>query len=468
MLGVTWALIQPPYGVSDEPAHAVKALATAHGELRGPNSVGQFGYPSMDFQVPSAYSSIWHFTCYSGEVNQTPQCAPHFPSGHDRIAVSSTAAEYPPPYYATVGIWGWIAPGVFGLLLMRLATVIICTVFLLMSAYLFLLSGNSLRLSVLLICATPTVFAFSGVVNPFSPEVTASILFWTSGTLLLKSADSATKNLKYFVYFSAISFGLMRPASFLWIVISMFVIALASVQFKNLRTSSIQRKDVIHFFIAGGVGTLTSVVWYLFGMTVHNLGGGSPAGGELIPNMLTSFHKTPSYLRQIFGFFGWTTFYAPRIVVLLFVLSFVLLVVARRNYEIREMFAIALLIAFLFFGPAVLEGARAASSGWGFQGRYLIPVAVGIPLLLALRSESPRYKFASAIPPILIVLGHLVALNHVAKRFTVGLNGPTSWISNIKWSGVGGPIAVQISFCISVLLGVALVVNQTLKALRNQ
>ena len=97
----------------------------------------------------------------------------------------------------------------------------------------------------------------------------------------------------------------------------------------------------------------------------------------------------------------------------------------------------------------------------------MIPVAVGIPLLLALRSESPRYRYAAAIPPILIFIGHLVALNHVAKRFTVGLNGPSSWIFNIKWSGVGGPIAVQLAFCLVVLLGVVLVVNQTMNALRE-
>lgn len=461
-LGVTWALIQPPYGISDEPAHTVKALATSDGQLQGPQTVGQFGYSAMEFQVPSAYSSLWHFTCYSGDVNTTPDCAPQFPTGADRIYISSTAAEYPPVYYATVGIFGWISPGQQGLFLMRLVTVILVTILIVLAGHLFVQFGYARQLATLLICATPTVFSFSGSVNAFSPEVAASILYWTSGIFLLQSPNRKSKNLIASIYIGAIAFGVMRPASFLWILISMSVIFIVSVNVKELPfLFGKKNTNMLHVLSASGIACILSVCWYFLGMTVRNLGGGSPAGGELFDNILVSFQRTPQYLQQIFGFFGWTTFYAPILVVILFTTSLLLSFLVNLRYNRREIVGLSCLVSFISFGPAILEGARAASSGWGFQGRYLIPVAIGIPIVLALGGiNNRRSLLLSNIIAIPVVLGHLIALNHVAKRFTVGLSGPSFWPSHIKWSGLGGQLAIQISFTLTLCFGVAFIISQ--------
>lgn len=463
VLGLSFALVQPPYGLSDEPAHAIKALATADGQLSGPKTVGQFGYSAVEFEVPLAYTSIWHFTCYSGDVNQTPECAPPFPSDQNRTISTSTAGEYPPPYYAIVGGWGWISPGETGLFLMRIFTVLICSLFLTMSGYLFVVSGNSARLVALLVCATPTVFSFSGAVNPFSPEITASILYWTSGIFLLKSEMDKRRVVIPFFYIGAVSFGVIRPASFLWILISMSVIVLATVNIQSLKSSSKRKRDFIHFLIANFVAISLSTSWYLFGMSTRSLGAGSPAGGEFMDNVLISARRTPAYLRQIFGFFGWTTFYAPLVVLLFFLLAVFLLYLVNHKHSLREVIALTSLFLFLFLGPAILEGARAANSGWGFQGRYLMPVAVGIPILLTLtgghRSINSKLLVAASL---LIVSGHVIALSFVTKRFTEGLDGPFFWPTQIDWSGLGGPIAIQVTFLMALLLGAGFVFTQYL------
>jgi hypothetical protein len=453
-LGVSWALIQPPYGLSDEPAHAIKALGTADGQLSGKRTIGQFGYSAMEFEVPTAYTSIWHFTCYSGDVRQTPNCAPPFPDDPNRTITTSTAAEYPPLYYAIVGKLGWISPGEFGLLLMRIATVIICSIFLTLSGYLLIISGNSSRLAALLLCATPTVFAFSGAVNPFAPEVTASILYWTAGTLLLKSDKEKNRSFIVSSYIGAVSFGFIRPASFLWILISMTTILLATTTLKSFRSSVVGRRNLWHFLISSGTGILFSVLWYFGGMKVRSLGAGSPAGGTLLDNMLVSLERTPAYLRQIFGFFGWTTFYAPLLVLSFFMIAILLLFLSSSKFSFRENAVIVCLLLFLLCGPAILEGSRAASSGWGFQGRYLLPVGVGIPILLALMAKPKKNQRVFLLPfSFLIIVGHLVSLSFVTKRFTEGLDGASFWPSNIEWSGGGGPLAIQISSALTLLLG---------------
>ena len=120
-----------------------------------------------------------------------------------------------------------------------------------------------------------------------------------------------------------------------------------------------------------------------------------------------------------------------------------------------------MLLGFLIAGPSVLEGARAASSGFGFQGRYLIPVAVGLPLVATLGGHqiSKRAIIHKSLP-ILVVLAHLIALNHVAKRFVVGLSGQSFWLTEIKWSGVGGNPAILISFTSAVALGIGFIICQ--------
>jgi len=468
-LGCSWALLQPPYGISDEPAHAIKALATSNGQLRGPQSVGQFGYNSMEYQVPSAYSSIWHFTCYSGDVKATPVCAPPFPNGVEEIGVTSTAAEYPPAYYAIVGAFGWINPGQTGLFLMRMATVILFSFFITLSAKLLINNGYAHRLGTLLICATPTVLSFSGAVNPFSPEVGASILYWTSGLLLLKSPTSKSSGLIASVYIGAFFFGTIRPASFLWILISMSAILLVSPDFRALVSTFRKRTNSLHFLMSSALGVLASISWYLFGMQTRNLGGGSPAGGELLDNMMTSFHQTPSYLRQIFGFFGWTTFYAPTPVMFLLLLALLFLFFCNRRYRKAEIIGLICLLAFLFAGPAVFEGARAAGSGFGFQGRYLIPVAVGLPIVLTVGGQKiNKNLFLTAAIPVLAITSHLISLSHVAKRFLVGLDGPFFWPSEIEWSGFGGEMAILLSIGMTLVTGLLVVVNQVLQTVEAE
>lgn len=467
-LGVTWALVQPPYGLSDEPAHAVKALAASHGHLRGPQTIGQFDYAAMEYEVPSAYSSIWHFTCYSGDVNVVPSCAPPFPSGSDKIRVSSTAAEYPPVYYAIVGQFGWISPGHTGLFLMRLATVILCTTFITLAACQFVKSGRNNRLASLLLCATPTVLAFSGAVNAFSPEVAASILFWTSGILLLKSRNDAPKSLVVSCYLGAFAFGVIRPASFLWILSATCVIVLISPKSKDLMSLPSKRTNKFHFLLASGISGVISLCWYFFGMSTRNLGGGSPAGGQLLDNMMTSLRQTPSYIKQMFGFFGWTTFYAPAVVILLFLVAILFSYFATLRYNIWETTGLLALLIFVLGGPTVLEGARAATSGWGFQGRYLIPVAVGIPIILALGGASKSAKSSLLnLVSALVVIGHIVSLNHVARRFTVGLDGPFLWMFHIEWSGLGGALPLQLSFFLTLFLGITFIFSQIFSVSRE-
>ena len=459
-LGFTWAVIQPPYGVSDEPAHTVKALASSRGDLSGPHVIGQFDYEAIEFIVPSAYSSIWHFVCYNSDPNVTPDCAPPFPTSSDRTAVSSTAGEYPPLYYAIVGWLGWLSPGQDGLTMMRVMTVFLVVAMAGFASWLIHQHQERSGADAILLGLTPTVLAFSGTVNPFGPEIAAAILFWTSSLLLLGETSSRKqlRQLTATVYGSAILLGFIRPASFVWIVVIMLFVLTAS---PTPEGSRLIRPVTRHVIAASTTGVLVSYVWFAEFMTTHSLGGGSPAGGTLLGNMRFSFERTDEYLRQTLGFFGWTSFYSPPIVIVLYMALLVLFVVFYRMNHAEVRLSLLCLVLFACLGPSVLEGARASTSGFGFQGRYLLPVLVGFPLILVCRSKTTRPSHRQGVLLGGLVLAQLFALNHATRRFTVGLDGPYLWPIHMEWSGNLGALATLTFTAVTWLLGGLLLLDHT-------
>lgn len=438
-LGISWSSGQPPYGISDEPAHAVKALATARGELDGASVVGPFGYQAIEYKVPSAYSEIWHFVCYNSDVNAPANCAPKFPTSRVLAPVPSTAGEYPPTYYALVGWAGWISPGSTGLLLMRIVTSIGVATLLGLSARVLEQLQWPHGVTALIVATTPVVMGFTGSVNPFGPEIAASILFWTS-SLALQSVELINRRVaRLGVWISGLLLGTLRPAAFLWIAIIVIVVALwrfdSGVRSISPRIGPYDRA----FLLSSITGFALSLGWYLFAMTARGLGGGSPAGGTTWGNMRISFDRTIGYLHQTLGYFGWTSFYSPRTVVLLMVAALGVLLWSARKSTWRVRVGILALILYGVFGPAILEGARAATAGFGFQGRYLLPVLVGLPILCSRGAddESVRPSTVRFLRGVAI-LGHLIALNYVLRRFSVGLDGTYLWLFDPTWAGMPG------------------------------
>src|SRR5687768_14169530 len=98
VLGVlaTWVIGVPRFGAPDEPAHMYKAYGTAHGDLRGDPAPG---YPDnlREFDVPLSLAP-GDLDCVTGDPTIPFACATT-PTGQ----TISSAAPYPPYYYAVVG-----------------------------------------------------------------------------------------------------------------------------------------------------------------------------------------------------------------------------------------------------------------------------------------------------------------------------------------------------------------------------
>ena len=463
-LTFAWVLIQPPYSVSDEPAHAIKAVASAYGQFDKPQVIGQFGYGAYLYEVPKVFTSIWHFTCYNSNTEITAACVGNFPTGSELVTATSSAGPYPPTYYLAVGWLGRIFPSQNGLYLMRLFGATLCSLLLVLAFYLQSQCGKNKSGGIgLILVITPAFSAFAAVVNPFALETATAVLFWTSAILFTDSTRAEKKNslLMSSLLASALFFGFIRPAAFLLIMVAAFFIVI-SVPGKTFFSSV--KKNIRNFYlIFAGVtcASFVSALWTFRSQTELIRDPENPvaeyvgSGGTILANMLKSFKNSGLYFKQMFGFFGWTSFYPPVLVSILFCLAVLVSLATRRMSSIRQKMGLALLTVFVVFAPTVLEGARAAGAGFFYQGRYMLPVAVGVPIYIWLRGDERNKNVGTAwVERTVIALGTGVSIFtalYVARRFISGTDGRLFWMLDVKWSPPGGAFPV-----LALILGASL------------
>lgn len=459
LLAFAWVFSTPHTGISDEPAHVVKAAATTRFQFSGPKVVGQFGYDAQVYKVPVAYSVPGLATCYAGMVDVPANCTSPLPSGSQLVEVSTTAAHYPPLYYFVVGAPLNIWPGSVGFYGARLLSGLLTVA---LTGWAYLLAARDPRRPMLpfgvLVGLVPTTLAFAGAVNPASAEVSGALLMVTSMTLAVLRPVKTRREQIHVMLGSVVGsafFALSRPASFVFMALAIGLISLAfgpRTVVANIRRPRLANAGIWVPF----VGFLVALVAYLLTPRDLGLGGGGAGIGEsLAANLRYSFERVPDYIAQLFGYFGWTELYAPKpqfflwLCVIGVCVGFAILTLSLRR--------LAILFAAIFavvFAPLVLEGVRASEVGRGYQGRYMLSVAVVIPLIAlsvarkeGIPSRASRLGLSAGL---LTVVVNVLVLNHVVRRFSVGLAGPLWWPGAAKWVpviGVWGMVLTMVAAC---------------------
>ena len=466
-LTFSWVLIQPPYSVSDEPSHTIKAVASAYGQFDRPQFIGQFGYGAYGYDVPKVFTSIWHSTCYNDDTKTTAACIGDFPPGTELVGSTSTAGPNPPTYYVAIGWLGRLFPSQTGFYLMRFLGALLFSLALTFTFALQLFKSKSRNAWVsILLLLTPAVSSFSAVINPFAYEIAAAALFWTSAFLLTDKSRSnwEAKQLWASLVISAVFLSCIRPAAFVWISVIMFFVVV-SVPGNIIRQKHFYEKKMRSILgIAFNAIVISIALTYRAqtDLVVDPTGAITPmvgAGGNMLSNMQVSYERLGSFFRQLFGYFGWTSFYPPVAVPVLFVTAIVMSIGIMRISTWRLRSGLAFLMAFVYLGPVVLEGARASSLGFFYQGRYILPVAIGIPMYIWLRGEERepnRYTLLLTRTIIGLSAGSSIfAANYVARRFVSGTNGRILWFLDVNWSPPGG-VYVTLCLLVGAMLGACL------------
>jgi hypothetical protein len=216
--------------------------------------------------------------------------------------------------------------------------------------------------------------------------------------------------------------------------------------------------------VCGGIVALCVGVELAWIIAHDTLGSKSPPG--LSADGLSNadvFERTlgqtsTSYTAMI-GRFGWQDTLVPGVTLVVWTAALGALFMLGVGLTPRRMAAlIAGLGAAVVLVPSVLEFIEARRFGFGWQGRYTLPLAVGLPILCGFALAEERHTFPRR-DRLLIVIGigfvvaQFLAFWQNLRRYTVGYNGPLLFWRDATWSP---PVPSLFLLCAYAVLLVAL------------
>jgi hypothetical protein len=482
-LGSLWAVATPLFASADEPSHAIRAWSLVHGTVLG-DTFGPSDSPPNPFaalnpqnfakglsvKAPKPYQDYANVSCVAFNPSKPAGCVA-LGHGHGTAKTWTYTGRYFPAYYVVVGLPTLLTrPGEFQIYLMRLASVLVGSA-LLASA---ITAAHQRRAGVaaagVLVANTPMVLFFVASINPSGLEMAAGIAVWASGALLASKAAEDRVDGRMIDRFAiaAIVLTTTRPLSPLYVVVAVGVLAIVAGR-GGIRVlwGSVRCR-----WWAGAVvaATFAQLGWNAYSHVYDSRyypGIPSRLGGTAI--LRTSFGKTFDILRQMVGVFGWLDTPAPGLTFVFWLLAVGALIglagaFASRRWALAT-FAIIGVTALL---PPLLEASQARDVGFGWQGRYTVPLAAGIPVLAAFSLTAGDAQVRRRIGLALTVtlsIASWFAYAQALRRYAVGADGRLLFVTGDAW---GPPIASALLLVVYLVATVGLTAYCTLVAARPE
>ncbi len=449
-IGTVWALSSPVMSIPDEPSHVIKAVATADGVLDGPLRIVHSTLHSR----PSGTWTIYRETGLEAELGLSAHCyayRPRIPAGClDHLTADSQPAlvetqvgQYPPLYYAWVG---W--PVHLGLspnrmvLAMRMMAVLLGGA--LLASGLSSAIGGSFGPAAIAgaaLATTPMVFFMVGAVNPSGMEITAAFCLWLSLLRLMHDDGPPGWHLLVRVAVSAALLAWTRPFSpaFVLCIGAAVLVAVARrSRLAELWSLTAVRVAIAATAVAGGLATT-----YILASGALNAFTGFPHPGLTTAAAAQhSFDKVPHLAQDMIGVFGWGDTHPPPWLTLGWLIAVgVLAVVALVVGSWRQRLAIVGTGVGILAIQVASEAIKAPAIGYVWQGRYSLPVAMGVPILSGwVVATSPRVErriqvVLAALASVWVAIGLLSAHAVWMRRNMTGVAHPVlSYLTGHGWS----------------------------------
>ncbi len=463
---LAWTLATPVLAGPDEFAHVIKAAAVVRGQLLG-EQVAQPGeyFPVITVvELPEHYASARSVVgCYAFHPEVPAACAPAFEAhdGEPLAAVETSVGRYPPLYYAAVGWPSLLLDGEAAVYGMRVVAAAL-TSLLIALGLVALTAGRAPPL--LLGCAaglTPMVFFLSGVVNPSGLEAAAGFATWAVALSAVLAPDAADlhRRLTLAAVAAAVLISTRASSPLIGLLVVAVLVAVAGRRFWQRALAGRRWVPAVVIGLSAGA---VAAVWVLLADPDEGLGGrpvedfSSPLNAAR-----AAMARTPWYLHQVVGVFGYLDAPAPLVVVAAFAVLVAALVIAALVRGRRsDRFALLLAGALVLLVPVVLQVPTAERLGLIWQGRYLLALTAGVPLVAAavLVRTGSRWPgpLTARVGVVAALAAHLVALVVALHRFSSGTAAPV-WALAGPWQPpITSTGAVLVAVVGLVLLGRAL------------
>lgn len=464
LLATVWAVANPLMAAPDEPAHVVQAAAVVRGQLLGPAGPG-----GTVVDLPYFYERVGAYpTCYMFHDDVTGNCDPPATKPLDAPSQTSTpAGRYNPLYYAIVGLPTLAPPGDGVLYAMRILSGALTGFFLALGMRAIAeLRAPSMLVPAVAAAITPMVVFLDSSVNPAALEIAAAFALWAQLLTLLRHPDPARDVRRmWWIALSAVFFANARGLSLLWAAVVVVVCVVAS-SWARVRDLLVSRRAWPAWAVVAA-GVLAAAAW-LVGANSLSAGGAS-SGVTVAQALVNSVLSTNAYLLNMVGEFGWLDTFLEHWVYMTWALLLgVVLLPALAAARRRELWAQLLLGASVLALPVLVHSWQAPTFGIIWQGRYVLPVAVGLPLLAGYvlhdRAAGLPHRVVARLGVVVAVVACLVqgaAFVENLHRYVNGEKGawaqlePDAWLPPLPLPLVLALAAVAVAAYGALLVGVA-------------
>jgi hypothetical protein len=437
-LTAVWSLMSPLFSGPDEPSNFVRSAAVVRGEWVGDNV------------MPSLLKSYWTTTVnidpQFGAANNIPWCFAPF---SDRPGCGSRLEEtqvtdnpawtnmgrYPIAPFLVSGVGTVLGATDMSVRMARLMTSLLCAVFITFAVGSLLRRGVS-RVGLLVALLPGTVFLAS-TMNPSAIEICAAISLWA----VFPALDGGSLSRWDLIAFasSGALLILTRPIGpVLYVIVLAFSYGL---QRDPLRITTILAK-YRNIFIAHAFSVLFALWWYFriydF-QTASKVFDDTPSISTL-DQIDSAIHHIPILLDQAVGNFGWLDAPMPRIALYIaYLLVATLIGMGVKHMHNRSRAVLLMLIIVILLIAIMIDLNIYALLGvFGAQGRHIVPLLVGLPMIAATSIVWKRNweVVTVGIWGLVMVWAGLGAL----RRYTVGINGDNAMdmFTDRAWNPVFG------------------------------
>jgi hypothetical protein len=444
-----WVLTNPPFAAPDEADHYIRAIGISEGHPVGQSdptaNVGvnarQIAWTRQSARLVTLAAGLdpTPFACATGSGNLSAACLNSARPNSSKVSLVTAVGNYQPlPYLLPAAIMRLASSPPGALRLARAAGAL--AAFVLLAVALFALydfADPVLSIVGLLLAVTPMALFCAASLTGSGLEISGGIAFF-SCLLRLARPGPAPRKWWAATAITGAALALSRSASPLWVAIA---IAVAAGWYGRAVLGHWARSTA-RWIAAGAliVAVLLNRVWEsLYGSHV------STDTSSLHAGLVAGAHQWWRALPELVGKFGYIDVKLPLILpILWFAITLALLLAAGRRGR-RAGLTLLILTASALVLPVVFYALLTRPTGFGLQGRQLLPALVVVPLLAGEILYQHHNSLAAAtrrwlIPPIpagvAVVQGAAWYVN--AKRFAVGNTGPAWFFGHASWSPPAG------------------------------
>lgn len=449
LLQAAWILAVPPFRGSDEFDHAYRAASVADGQFL-PSVPAERGRGLL-VAVPEDLVVAAGPQCRSLEYTGHDNCNRVEQINGDTVTVATAAAHYPPHYYWVVGTAAQFFEGSAALYVMRLSGAVLCALFLGLAAWAVSLWARTVwPWFGLFLCLTPVFLYSTALPATNGLEMAASVLAWTSLTGLAR-VDPHTLTERALIWCAVPAVMVLATLRQLGpgFVAIIFGVAALLLGWQGVRTLVSRHAGTFAILGLAVVVSFSAAVLWMRASGSTELEPIGEVRESTVELLAAIFRQTLGWNLQVIAAFPLRNEPAPPFVYAaygLVLLGFIgyALTIARDRLRL----ILSLLIALTVVLPMVLTFMTVREAGLIWQGRYGLPVTVGVAILAGICLDRPgkRHRLGAGLLPIgvsLLAMAHTVSVTHV---FNMELEDPVS-AQHSGWVITAPSLVASIALC---------------------